>query len=384
MSLTTAGLRTHIWNNRLWSGALIVLYPFLLAGIVWLCALAVAVFEGPSAGRRAGLSSESGFYEAWGGGALSGGVQGPRAFGADMFAHATSLASAVWPYVFVGVAVWFVVSFLFNVRLVGMMAGSSPVGRKEEPDLYNLLENLCIARGLPMPRLEIIETHARNAFASGVTRATHTITVTRGLIQSLTREEMEAVLAHELTHIRNRDVLLLMVCVVFTGMLGFASQMAWRSVRLAGRSTGRRRGGGGGSVLMIMAIAVILSIGYGLTLLTRFALSRRREYMADGGAVELTRRPEAMIAALQRIAGRDRIPDVPADVSLMCIENSQRFFGLFATHPSIDSRIAVLARTAGLELPAPLSLPPAPAQARFVPHGQVVANPWKKKEDSES
>lgn len=349
MPLPAAGLRTHIWNNNLLSMALIGLYPFLIGGVVWACAVAVAFF-------------------------LQGNGSGGMMLDSRILRAGTDMAAGVWPFVFAAVAVWFAVSFLFNVRLVAMMAGSRPVTRKEEPELYNLLENLCISRGIPTPHLQVIETHARNAFASGLTRDTYTITVTRGLIQSLTRDEIEAVLGHELTHIINKDVLLLMVCVVFTGMLGFASQMAWRSLRYAGRSRGRKKGGG---VVMILALAVILSIGYGLTLLTRFALSRRREYMADGGAVELTHKPEAMISALQRIAGRDRIPDVPADVSLMCIENSQPFFGLFATHPSIDSRIAVLARTSGIPVPDSMSLPPAPAPDRFVPHGKTVSNPWK-------
>lgn len=353
MPLPAAGLRTHIWNNNLLSMVLIGLYPFLIAGIVWACAVAVAGFltyDGQHGGP--GASFDAG----------------------RVFRVGTDMAAGVWPIVFAAVAVWFVVAFLFNVRLVAAMAGSKPVTRKQEPELYNLLENLCISRGILTPNLQIIETHARNAFASGVTRKTYTITVTRGLIQSLTRDEIEAVLGHELSHIVNKDVLLLMVCVVFTGMLGFASQMAWRSLRYAGRSHGRKKGGG---VLMVLVLAVILSIGYALTLLTRFALSRRREYMADGGAVELTRKPEAMISALQRIAGRDRIPDVPGDVAMMCIENSQPFFGLFATHPSIDSRIEVLARTSGLPMPGIMSLPPAPAQERFVPHGKIVSNPWK-------
>ncbi|MCB9978255.1 MAG: M48 family metallopeptidase [Rhodospirillales bacterium] len=350
MPLPAAGLRTHIWNNNLLSMVLIGLYPLLIGGVVWACAVAIAFF-------------------------LQGDGAGAMALDSRILRTGTDMAAAVWPLVFGVVAAWFVISFLFNVRLVAMMAGSKPVTRKEEPELYNLLENLCISRGIPTPSLQIIETHARNAFASGLTRDTYTITVTRGLIQSLTRDEIEAVLGHELTHIINKDVLLLMVCVVFTGMLGFASQMAWRSIRYSGRSRGRKKGGG---VAIILALAVILSIGYGLTLLTRFALSRRREYMADGGSVELTHKPEAMISALQRIAGRDRIPDVPADVSLMCIENSQPFFGLFATHPPIDSRIAVLARTSGIPVPDIMSLPPAPSDARFVPHGKTVSNPWKK------
>src|SRR5690606_1841292 len=146
----------------------------------------------------------------------------------------------------------------------------------EEPELYNLFENLCISVGLPTPRLEIIESHARNAFASGIDRRSYCVTVTRGLMQSLSADELDGVLAHELTHILNRDVRLMMVCVIFTGMLGFAAQLLWSHFRYATyvpRSSGNNNNRGG-LMLMLLALLVILWIGYFATLFMRFALSR--------------------------------------------------------------------------------------------------------------
>lgn len=274
---------------------------------------------------------------------------------------------AYWVYILAVVLLWFVVAFFFHTRMVRGLAGGRAVTRMEEPDLYNLLENLCISRGLSMPQLNIIETHARNAFASGLGEKTYAITVTRGLLQSLTQDEVEAVLAHELTHIINHDVRLLVISIVFVGFLGFMAQAAWRVFRHnlfgAGRYGGRGQHGkkrrDGALLLVVLAVMAVLWLGYILTVCMRFALSRRREYMADAGAVQLTKNPEAMISALQRIAGRDKIPTASSDIALMCIENSSRFFGMFATHPSIDSRIAAIADFSRISAPEVSSLPPA-------------------------
>lgn len=137
-------------------------------------------------------------------------------------------------------------------------------------------------------------------------------------MNSLSKDELEAVLAHELTHILNRDVRLLIVTVIFTGMIGFAAQLVWSSIRygliFGGGGRGNNRGGG---VIIMLAIAVVLWVGYMATLLMRFALSRRREFMADAGAVELTKNPSAMMRALMRIAGRDQI-QAPRMISPRC------------------------------------------------------------------
>jgi heat shock protein HtpX len=219
-----------------------------------------------------------------------------------------------------------------------------------EPKLYNRLENLTISRGMTMPELRIIESEALNAFATGLHKGQYSITVTRGLMDTLTDEEMEAVLAHELTHIRNSDVRLLVIAVVFVGIFSFVGEMAFRSLRFGRVSTSRRssgRGGGGGAALAILAALVIIGIAYALAIVIRFALSRRREYLADAGAVELTKNPDAMISALQKISGNAVIA-APAEVREMFIENPHSdFTSLFATHPPIAKRIEALVKFAG-------------------------------------
>ena len=256
--------------------------------------------------------------------------------------------------------------------MIRKLSHSHPVTRKEEPELYNLLENLSITAGITTPRLEIIETHARNAFASGIDQKSFTVTVTRGLMNSLTKDELEGVLAHELTHILNRDVRLLIITIIFTGMIGFAAQILWSQIRYGFIYSGRKREQGGG-IMIMLALAATLWLGYMITLFTRFAISRNREYMADAGAVQLTQNPEAMMSALMRISGRDHIPETTADIAMMCIENHKPFMGLFATHPPIEKRIRALAETTGTQIPK-TSMPPASHNDRF--QQSAIQNPW--------
>lgn len=320
MATPVAGLQTHIWNNNLKSIVLIGIYPFIILGMIWAIASIIGVLMSPSASWEQ----------------------------ADALAKA--IIYAYWPLIFGGVAIWFVVSFFFHTFMIRKMSHSHPVTRQEEPELYNLLENLCISVGMKVPKLEIIETHARNAFASGINDKSYTVTVTRGLLQSLSKDEVEGVLAHELTHILNRDVRLLIITIIFTGMVGFAAQMVWSQIRY-GIWVGRRQNGKSNGVLLLIIILGVLWIGYFATIFTRFALSRRREYMADAGAVQLTKNPDAMMRALMRIAGKDQIPKMPSDITMMCIENRVPFMGLFSTHPPIERRITALSEVSGAPIP---------------------------------
>ena len=260
-----------------------------------------------------------------------------------------------------------------------MATGARGVARAEAPQLYNALENLCISRGLAMPALQIIETPALNAYASGLREGQYVVAVTRGLIDTLAPDELEAVLAHELTHIRNRDTQLMVIAIIFAGIFAFfgdlvirgwdfpygwsptprrqrspvgsSSETGWTTGgddRGDRRSGERSRDGGGGAILAIaIAIAIIL-ITWGVSTLIRFALSRSREFLADAGSAELTKNPDALIRALRKIEGNARF-DVPSRMEAFFIANpvSGRLTGLFSTHPSIDDRVEALQRYAG-------------------------------------
>jgi heat shock protein HtpX len=357
MFMRAAGLQTYIWNNNLRSILLLVFYPALLCGMAWLIAASIGVFGGyhgnPDYALRVGVN-----------------------MGNRMIAQ-------YWPTIVTIVAVWFLIAWQFNTRMVRMLSHSRPVTREEQPLLYNLVENLCISRGMKTPRLEIIDTQALNAFASGIDERSFSITVTSGLLAALDKDELEAVLAHELTHIINRDVRLLIVSIIFVGMVGFAAQLFWNMVRRGMYSARRYRSrdskGSGAALLMVLAVGVILWLGYLATLFTRFALSRRREYMADAGAVELTKNPAGMVGALQRIAGHDRIPQVTGDVALMCTQNSQKFLGLFSTHPPIGDRINAISELT--QTPVPEIAPPIAAEPPQLPEDaqeSLPNNPWRR------
>lgn len=309
------GLQTHIWNNNVKSVALLAGFPVLLFFLMYALSVAYVALAEPVA------SAGEGFALA--------------------FAH----VGRVWPFAFLGAGVWFAIAWFSYQGIIEAAAGARGLSRKEAPELYNLLENLCISRGMTMPQLNIIDTPALNAFASGLTDKSYKVTVTRGLIETLDRDELEAVLAHELTHIRNRDVRLLIIAVIFVGIFSFVAELVFRNmfragVRVGGHTRSRNGDSRGGGILIIVAI-VMIAVAYALALAVRFSLSRKREFLADAGAVDLTRRPDAMISALKKISGRSHV-DAPNDVKQMMVDNSEPFAGVFATHPPIEKRIAAL------------------------------------------
>jgi heat shock protein HtpX len=326
------GLYTHIASNRLRS-------VLLLGGLFLLIYL--MVFAGALLGE---VVSDSG-----------------RPFDAYVTRALRDLVSAL-PYATIGAAAWIVIAYFFHQSIIDAVTGGHDVTRKEQPRLYNLLENLCISRGIPMPKLKIVDDPALNAFASGLNQRQYAVTVTTGLLNALDDREMEAVLGHELTHIRNGDVQLLVVAVIIAGVIGFVAELFFRiffnaSWRLGrGRSSssdGERRGGGAG--LAILLAVALIAVAWTLSLVVRFALSRSREFLADAGAVELTKDPDAMISALRKIEGRGELPGATSAVMEMCVDNPrQGFADLFATHPSIDARIKALVRYAGGRDPGPL------------------------------
>lgn len=252
------------------------------------------------------------------------------------------------PWVAIAVSIWFMIAFAFHNKMINGATGSKPLSRKENMRVYNLVENLCMSVGMPMPQVRIIEDRGLNAYASGLNEKTYTVTLTRGIIDTLTDGELEGVIAHELMHIRNKDVRLLIVSIIFVGIFSFVVQMLFRNMFYASM---HRRGGKkdqGKGIIIAMVIAVI---AYLLSMLFKFALSRKREYMADAGAADMTKKPWELASALRKISGKSDLESVKnEDVKEMFIEHkpdtSAGFMGfmsgLFATHPPIEQRIKVL------------------------------------------
>jgi len=254
---------------------------------------------------------------------------------------------SVVPIVLAGVGIWFVISYFFHTQMIQMATHSEPLERRDNKRVYNLTENLCMSVGMTMPKLYIIESDALNAFASGINEKTFAITLTRGIINTLSDEELEGVIAHELTHIRNRDVRLLIVTIVFVGIFATIADLALRMLLNGGgnmfSSRNRKNDKGGGAMLLLIILLVAGAI-YFLSILFKLALSRSREYMADAGAVELTHNSMALANALRKISGHSTLKEVGNDeVKELFIDyKAEGFFSLFATHPPIEKRIQVL------------------------------------------
>ncbi|GAB4373753.1 MAG: zinc metalloprotease HtpX [Kiloniellaceae bacterium] len=246
-----------------------------------------------------------------------------------------------------GIAV--VVALTRGDRIVLGLAGAREVTQEEEPRLHNVVEEMALAAGLPKPRVAVIETPALNAFATGLKPERAAIAVTRGLLDSLTRSELQGVVGHEMSHIGNNDILYATAVGVLVGLIAMVSDAALRSLRFAGRAgRGGGRGGGrkgGGAALAVIVLLVFAILAPLAAKLVQMAISRQREYMADATAVKLTRNPLGLIGALEKI-GASAVPYKGANPAIqhLYISNPVKHIGagaraLFSTHPAIAERI---------------------------------------------
>lgn len=253
------------------------------------------------------------------------------------------------PYVLGGVLIWFLIAYFANTSIINSATGSVPLNRQDNKRVYNLVENLCMSQGMKMPKINVINDDLLNAFASGIDERTYTVTLTRGIINKLDDQELEAVIAHELSHIRNHDVRLLIISIVFVGIFAMVAQVAMRSVYYS--SFSGRKNDKNGTALLIILVMLVAAIGYFFSILMRFAISRKREYLADAGSAEMTKNPLALASALRKISAD---PDIEAvkrdDVAQLFIQHPGKqaesalsgLSGLFATHPPIERRIQIL------------------------------------------
>jgi heat shock protein HtpX len=285
-----------------------------------------------------------------------------------------------WPWATGATILWILIAYKFHQSMIDAVTGGREVARAEEPRLYNLLENLCISRGIPTPKLKIIDEPALNAFATGLNEKQYSITVTRGLLRALNDAEIESVLGHELTHIRNGDVRMLVIAVVIAGVISFFGEMVFRiffqNMYWGGGRRSRDNGKGSGAGAAIIIAFALIAIAWLLSIVIRFALSRQREYLADAGSVELTKNPDAMISALRKIEGRGELPRANSAVMEMCIDNPRTdFTNIFDTHPSVDKRVEVLVKLAGGHDPGPIALP-SPGETPPDGDTEPPSGPW--------
>ena len=239
------------------------------------------------------------------------------------------------------------VSYWYSDKIVLATVHAKPVTREAYFDLYNIVENLSITAGLPMPRVYVVEDAAPNAFATGRNEKHAVVAVTTGLLQVLEKSELEGVIAHELSHIGNRDILVNTVAVVLVGFIALVSDIFLRSLW---HRSGNRREGGGAIILVGVALAVLSPL---IAQLMQLAISRKREFLADASGALLTRYPEGLARALEKISANDRVMKVTNNATNhIWMDDPARVEGeagtrhwfakLFMSHPPIGDRTQAL------------------------------------------
>lgn len=235
------------------------------------------------------------------------------------------------------------VAYWFSDKIALSIARAKPVERKQNPELYNLVENLSIAAGLPLPRLYIIQEPQINAFATGRNPKNSAVAVTTGALQKLNRTELEGVLAHELSHIGNRDILVSTIAVVLSGVIAMIADIF---LRMTFWSSDDRRGG---ALVLIMAVVAAILAPFAAMLL-RLAVSRKREFLADASGALLIRYPEGLASALEKIGQDTNLMKSASDATAHLYisspfkgkEKKSWFVRLFMTHPPLEERIRIL------------------------------------------
>lgn len=326
------GIQSQITKNNWNSLLLILMFPCIILGMLWVFC---CIF---------------GFQTTY------------DSYGYEQTHFNTDLVNEVWlswaPWAVAIVAIWLLIAYAFNVQMIQHATGAKPLQRKDNPRVYNIVENLCMSCGMPMPKVNVINDPMLNAFASGINNKTYTVTLTTGIIDLLDDEELAGVIAHELTHIRNRDTKVVIISIVFVGIVSTLLTLLTRGILRAflwGGMTSRRsnekKDGGAAVIVVIVAAIICATIAYFLTMLTRFAISRKREFMADAGGAELTRNPRALASALRKISKAPGLQQVERDdvAQLFIIHPKKiaqnfldRFQSLFSTHPDTAERIRIL------------------------------------------
>ena len=335
--MTYVGIQTQINKNNRNSILLLLSFPCIILGMVW-------VFLALTTGFETVGYDEYGYSQS--------------AFNSDLVNQ--NWLSAV-PYILLGVGIWFIIAYFFNTQMIQSSTGARSLTRKENPRIYNIVENLCIAGGMDMPKINVVDDPQLNAFASGINKDSYTVTVTTGICDRLNDEELAGVIGHELTHIRNHDTKVLITSIIFVGIvstvLTLLTQFVYRTFLYGGfrtssnSSNSKKDGGGIGLMAVILVAIVCTAIAYFFTLLTRFAISRKREFMADAGGAELCGNPLALASALRKISNDPGLNNVERDdiAQLFIVHPSklkQSFLSglnsLFATHPDTAERIRIL------------------------------------------
>lgn len=253
----------------------------------------------------------------------------------------------IGPLCWLGAMIWILIAYYSGDKMLLRSAGAIQIHKEDQPEIYRLVENLCITRGLPVPKIYIMDDSSLNAFATGRDPQHASIAFTKGIVQKLDRAELEGVAAHELAHVENRDIRLMLITVAGISFFTLAGEICFRVAATSGRRSSKNNGA---ALFLILGI-ILLVYGYVIAPLIRLAVSRQREYQADATAALTTRNPGALASALRKISGDSRVEALENRESMaaMCIESPLKKAGLFSslsgllsTHPPVEKRIAAL------------------------------------------
>ena len=241
------------------------------------------------------------------------------------------------------------ISYWYSDKIVLAISRAKEIKKEDNPELYRLVENLCLTAGLPLPKIYLIEEMALNAFATGRNPEHAVVAVTRGLLERLERQELEGVLAHELSHIGNRDMLLSTVVVVLVGLVALISDLFLRWTWFSGGRRDSREGGQLGAIMMLIGIVLAILSPF-IAILIQLAISRKREFLADASGALLTRYPDGLASALEKISSdltpmkvtNDATSSLFIDSPYKGKQKTNWFIKLFMTHPPVEDRIAAL------------------------------------------
>lgn len=318
-------------RNNINTVLLLLLFPVILLGLVWLFLVLTAYFGG-------------GYYDDYGNLVRSVDLEEVN------YMFVTTI-----PIVIIVVGIWFTIAYFSNTYMIRHATGARPLERRENPRIYNIVENLCMTCNMPMPKINVIDDPMLNAFASGIDTNSYTVTVTTGIMNRLDDEELAGVVAHELTHIRNKDTRTLIVSIVFVGIfstiVSLAFRLIWNNMLFGGGNRRDNKNGGASTAVILLIAAILAAVGYFFALLTRFAISRKREFVADAGGAELCGNPLALASALRKISSAPGLGNVErADVAQLFIIHPKKLAqgissfmnSLFSTHPDTEERIRLL------------------------------------------
>jgi len=297
------GIQNQIWRNNIWSAILLVAFPILVLVLVYAFFFFMNYDWYDHYNKICNANSNAKicqYDKSWD-------LINP------FLEKVNKEFSEYYIYVVILLGVWFIIAYFFHEDMIKSSVWSVYLDRKNNTELYNLLENLCISQWMKMPKLALIEDNSLNAFASWIDEKTYTITLSRWIVEKLTKDELEAVLAHELWHIKNKDTRLLIISIIFVWIFSFLSWILYRTLRVNNNKKANQ----------IIFISFILSIiWYFFSILIRFALSRKREFLADAFSAQATKKPRALASALRKIALDPLIEDIKRkDLAQAFIEN---------------------------------------------------------------